>query len=205
MRFVDTARIVVAVMVIACHPPGILLWFAVHPFAAFWRRLGAVWTYAILGVPTIGLIIGAVLLRKPLLMRDLGTSWVTIALAVPCLATALLINRQRSRQLNFGKLSGLPELSQDGPGTLLTQGIYSRLRHPRYVEVTLWVLGYALFANYLGAYVVLALSVPLILGVVVLEERELRQRFGEAYEAYCRRVPRFIPRRRPPNHDDTSA
>ena len=31
--------------------------------------------------------------------------------------------------------------------------------------------------------------------IVVLEERELRDRFGSTYEEYSRRVPRFFPRR----------
>jgi protein-S-isoprenylcysteine O-methyltransferase Ste14 len=30
--------------------------------------------------------------------------------------------------------------------------------------------------------------------VVYIEEPELRERFGESYEAYCRRVPRWLPR-----------
>jgi len=30
----------------------------------------------------------------------------------------------------------------------------------------------------------------------MLEERELRERFGAEYDAYCRRVPRFLPRLR---------
>jgi protein-S-isoprenylcysteine O-methyltransferase Ste14 len=30
---------------------------------------------------------------------------------------------------------------------------------------------------------------------VLLEERELRDRFGAEYEEYCRRVPRYIPKR----------
>jgi protein-S-isoprenylcysteine O-methyltransferase Ste14 len=33
--------------------------------------------------------------------------------------------------------------------------------------------------------------------VVRLEERELRERFGTAYEEYCRRVPRFVLKLRP--------
>jgi protein-S-isoprenylcysteine O-methyltransferase Ste14 len=57
------------------------------------------------------------------------------------------------------------------------------------------VAGFALIANYLVLYVMLALLVPAIWLVVVLEERELRRRFGAAYAEYSRRVPRFIPRR----------
>jgi protein-S-isoprenylcysteine O-methyltransferase Ste14 len=77
---------------------------------------------------------------------------------------------------------------------LLTDGIYARMRHPRYVEVVLGTLVYCLIANYVGAYIVLGASVPVLYVVALLEERELRRRFGAAYEAYARRVPRFVPR-----------
>jgi protein-S-isoprenylcysteine O-methyltransferase Ste14 len=30
-----------------------------------------------------------------------------------------------------------------------------------------------------------------------VEERGLRQRFGEDYDVYCANVPRWLPRRRP--------
>jgi protein-S-isoprenylcysteine O-methyltransferase Ste14 len=97
--------------------------------------------------------------------------------------------------LNFKKLSGIPELSKDNyPGELLTDGIYGRVRHPRYIEALLWVLGYSLFANYSGPFLVWLASLPVMYLVVVLEERELRERFGAAYVEYCRRVPRFVPR-----------
>jgi protein-S-isoprenylcysteine O-methyltransferase Ste14 len=36
--------------------------------------------------------------------------------------------------------------------------------------------------------------VPGIYLIVLLEERELRDRFGRAYEEYCQGVPCFFPR-----------
>ena len=57
------------------------------------------------------------------------------------------------------------------------------------------VLGYALFANYLGIYLLWLVSLPTLHLVVLLEERELRQRFGAAYDEYARAVPRYLPRR----------
>ena len=44
--------------------------------------------------------------------------------------------------------------------------------------------------------VLFLLSLPIVHAVVLLEERELRQRFGEAYGTYCEDVPRYVPRRR---------
>ncbi len=66
----------------------------------------------------------------------------------------------------------------------------------------LWVLGYALIANYLGMYIMFALTVPAVYFIVVLEERELRDRFGSAYEEYSERVPRFFPRRSTATHGE---
>ena len=43
----DTARYILAVIVAISFPPARLFWLAVHPFIAFWRGLGAGWTYAI--------------------------------------------------------------------------------------------------------------------------------------------------------------
>ena len=61
---------------------------------------------------------------------------------------------------------------------------------------TLALVGWALFANYLGLYLITALTMAALYLIVLLEERELRERFGPAYADYSARVPRFIPRRR---------
>lgn len=74
--------------------------------------------------------------------------------------------------------------------------IYGRIRHPRYVEFMVGGTGWALILNYLGVYLLMAITVLMLFVIVLLEERELRDRFGEAYVEYCARVPRFIPRLR---------
>ena len=92
-------------------------------------------------------------------------------------------------------LVGLPELSsRPEASVLLDEGIYGRIRHPRYVDVVLGVLAFALFTNYLAVYVMWVLALPVIWLLTVIEERELLGRFGERYADYRLRVPRFIPR-----------
>jgi protein-S-isoprenylcysteine O-methyltransferase Ste14 len=193
----NTARYVLAVVLLVSLPPGMLLWFVIHPFVGFWRRLGPVWTYVILTGPVIAMMVGLYVGRDLLLGADLGTSIPLTVPAVTCLVLGVVIAKKRSKYLTKAILTGIPELRREGGdrGTLLTEGIYGRIRHPRYVEILFWVAAYAFLANFLGIYVLLVLSVPTIYLIVLLEERELRARFGEEYEEYCRRVPRFVPRR----------
>jgi hypothetical protein len=176
----NTARYVVAVVVLVSLPPGMLLWFVIHPFVGFWRRFGPVWTYVILTGPVIAMMLGLYLGRDTLLGADLGTSIPLIVLAVACLVVAIVTAKKRSKYLTKAILTGIPELRREGSdcGTLLTEGIYGRIRHPRYVEILFWVAAYAFFANFLGLYALLVLSVPTIYLIVLLEERELRARFG---------------------------
>jgi protein-S-isoprenylcysteine O-methyltransferase Ste14 len=176
-------------------PPALLLWFFIHPAAAFWRRFGPAWTYAMLSPPMVVLMAWAYIKRETVVGSDLGTEPWLIVLGVALFCISIWIALKRKRHLTFAILAGLPELARDGlSGKLLTEGIYSRIRHPRYVEVVFGLVAYALFANHVGVYVLAALSIPVLWLIVVLEERELHQRFGEEYARYCTQVPRFFPR-----------
>ncbi len=195
-RDVNTVRHVLAVLVLVTLPPALLVWFVAHPLARFWRKLGVVRTYGVLWPLTLAATVGLFLVREPFLRIEFGTSIPLIGLALVTLGAAAAIYRKRRRYLTLKVMSGFPELSRSHyPGVLLTQGIYGKIRHPRYVELVLWISAYALIANYLAIYVLVALSVPTLYLIVLLEERELRERFGSAYEEYCRRTPRFIPSR----------
>lgn len=192
---VATVRYVVAIMMLVAVPPAVLAWVVIHPFAAFWRRYGLWGTYGILAIPWVASMVGLYRARWLLLGPDLGTNITLIAAGVLCVAAALAIARLRRRHLTFRILAGGPELSSEpDQGKLLTEGIYGRIRHPRYVEFAVGSLGYVLVANYAHLYLLWVASVLALYGVVLLEERELRDRFGAAYEEYARRVPRFIPK-----------
>jgi protein-S-isoprenylcysteine O-methyltransferase Ste14 len=185
-----------ALLTICTLPPAVLIWYAIHPFVDFWRKLGPVWTYVILGVPSVALMGVLFAIGGHLVGTDFGTSYPLVVLGVVCVAAAIWIARKRKKLLTWRILVGVPELKGRGEGRrLLTEGIYARIRNPRYVEVILATLGYVLIANHLGSYILFAFLLPAIYGIVIMEERELRERFGAEYEAYCRRVPRFIPRR----------
>jgi protein-S-isoprenylcysteine O-methyltransferase Ste14 len=82
------------------------------------------------------------------------------------------------------------------PERLVVGGPFERVRNPGYVAVVALVVGQGLL---FGRGAVLVYAVLLALGfhlfVVLYEEPTLRRRFGAEYEAYCRRVPRWLPRR----------
>lgn len=193
----NTARYVLALLLVLTMVPAVLLWFIVHPFVRFWRKLGPVWTWVVL-VPLFGVQIwGLASVRHSLLAVEYGTNGWLIALAVPFAVAGTVVAVKRRKYLTTRILIGVPELSAEGKqGKLLDEGIYGRIRHPRYVEIVLFVVAYALFANYLAGYATLAMTVIALYLVVLLEERELRDRFGDAYADYCLKVPRFLPRSR---------
>jgi protein-S-isoprenylcysteine O-methyltransferase Ste14 len=196
-HWLDVARYVMGALLVISMPPSIAYWFIVHPFIAFWRRVGMKPTFWFLGLFLAAGMVAMFPVHKTLLGRDLGTSLPLIVLALPLLVVGGIVSRKRRRHLNFRILAGAPELAPDAPGPgLLTEGIYGRVRHPRYVEFTLALAGWSLFCNYVGLYVMTALSLIAIYLIVVMEEKELRERFGQAYVDYSARVPRFVPRMR---------
>jgi protein-S-isoprenylcysteine O-methyltransferase Ste14 len=144
-------------------------------------------------LPIMGLIYS---LRDPIMRVHYGVSWPLVIIAIQIFGISMLMGIIRMRDLKPSIMFGLPEISQgDRPGMLLTKGLYGKIRHPRYVEVWLGVVAIALFTNYLAMYILVIVLIPLTYGLVLLEEKELHERFGEEYEKCCRNVPRFKPKK----------
>jgi protein-S-isoprenylcysteine O-methyltransferase Ste14 len=193
---VDTFRYIVGVLLVVGLPPGFAWWLLVHPFIGFWRRLGVRLALIVLGAFLLASVLGLLTIRETLLGADLGFSWPLFAVGVLLIVAAAWISLKRRKHLTMRILAGLPELEAepDKQGVLLEKGPYAVIRHPRYVEVVLATFAYAAVANYAGCWLLVIAMLPVLHLVVVLEERELRERFGDAYRDYAARVPRYIPR-----------
>lgn len=192
----DSIRYWLAALTVATMPAAILYWYLIHPFAVAWRKLGRLPTYLIVSTVCLGVVGVLLTLRDSLLGADYGFNPALAAAGAILYAVAVYLELQCRKHLKFHILAGAPELAKDDPGRLLQEGIYARIRHPRYLSLLFGMTGVALFMNYRGVYVFLVALAPAIWALILLEERELRARFGEAYVEYSRRVPRLVPRLR---------
>jgi protein-S-isoprenylcysteine O-methyltransferase Ste14 len=79
-------------------------------------------------------------------------------------------------------------------GVLATTGPYARVRHPQYVAFVLILFGFLLQWPTLLTLLMFPVLVWMYGRLALREEEEVREEFGEAYLAYARGVPRFLPR-----------
>jgi len=80
-------------------------------------------------------------------------------------------------------------------GRLVTEGLYAQVRHPQYSGLFLIVFGEGVV--HWPTIVSVAAFPVIVLAYTLLarkEERQLVQKFGDAYRDYQSRVPMFIPR-----------
>jgi protein-S-isoprenylcysteine O-methyltransferase Ste14 len=80
----------------------------------------------------------------------------------------------------------------------LSSGPYRYCRNPVMLGFFLYLAGWTALFNRTGSWVAaLVLVVLLVLEVKLIEEKELEQRFGDAYREYKKKTPFFIPKFRP--------
>ena len=176
-------------------PAAILFWFSIHPFIAFWRRVGAKTTLVVHFAGMIA-VAGMLIAYRDVLMRgDLGTNYVFTGLSVVLLIVSGVMRYYQNQVLPNTTLLGIPELDPRGhESRLVVEALYARIRHPRYVQLGVALLAYALFANFVTCYVAVGLALVGVRVVVAFEERELVARFGDDYRRYMQTTARFVPR-----------
>ena len=195
---IDRVRYLLAVLSVIVLPSGLLFWFVIHPWARWWRTLGPVRTYVIVLPALVGLGVVLFRFRGSLIGADFGANELLIAVAAILYGVVTRLELQYWKHLSISPLIGVPELSrgEHGKGRLLQDGIYRIVRHPRYLSAGIGTIANALIVNYAGVYVLLLWLFPAGYVMMMLEERELVDRFGETYRRYQQDVPRIIPARR---------
>jgi protein-S-isoprenylcysteine O-methyltransferase Ste14 len=84
----------------------------------------------------------------------------------------------------------------DPPRELVIRGPYRFVRNPMYIGAGMTLAGAALFYQSLSILIYTGLFLLIThLFVVLYEEPTLRRTFGDEYEAYFRRVRRWLPKR----------
>jgi protein-S-isoprenylcysteine O-methyltransferase Ste14 len=98
-------------------------------------------------------------------------------------------------------VSGLAAFAQARTGIMLqhpatrlvTYGPYRWSRNPQYVSFVACYVGASLLSNSLWPWIALPfVIITTNLFVIEREERYMLERFSREYEAYCRRVPRWL-------------
>jgi protein-S-isoprenylcysteine O-methyltransferase Ste14 len=179
-----------AAVVLFLQLPIPLYWFVVHPQVKFWQRHSRAVYIVGLASSWLPVTIALAIFHRQLFRSN----WPSAGMLILGLALIIFegwIFWRVHRDLGTSRLVGKTELS--GGGEIERGGIYARIRHPRYTASFLAIVGACLLAGTRVMWMAALAWLVLMLVAISFEEREMRTRFGAAYEDYCSRVPRFVP------------
>jgi protein-S-isoprenylcysteine O-methyltransferase Ste14 len=89
------------------------------------------------------------------------------------------------------RFSGLVAIQENH--TLVTDGIYSRIRNPSYLGLIVNMLGWALTFRSRVGVLLTVLTIPILIARIISRERLLREHFGAEYDGYFARTWRLVP------------
>jgi protein-S-isoprenylcysteine O-methyltransferase Ste14 len=136
----------------------------------------SLFTVVMFGVPLLGILD----------FESLGAfHWSRYILGVFLFALGLGIDLWGTRTLTA-------QQSMGETGKIITQGPYRYTRNPQYVGFIILNAGLIIAFSSLLALLTGAFAIFLFLILPFSEEPWLRQQYGQAFEDYCRMVPRFI-------------
>jgi protein-S-isoprenylcysteine O-methyltransferase Ste14 len=118
-------------------------------------------------------------------LRIVGVVLAVVGVVLYLQAAGVLISRGKGGHVEF-----------DPPTQFVVTGPYRYVRNPVAGCLLASMLGEAIAFSSTGIFIMFCVAAGLAhVQVTRLEEPLLRKRYGEAYEQYCARVPRWIPRR----------
>jgi protein-S-isoprenylcysteine O-methyltransferase Ste14 len=148
---------------------------------------------ALRSIVWLGAVVWLAYLKKP----DGGSVLAVRADAIGWLGAGLLVAGVAFHIWSNVSLARGEDAAGSAPTQLVVVGPYRYVRNPIYLAGVPLLLGtYLLYSAWRRVDAVAAVVVLAFFHLLVVhsDEPALRRRFGLAYEDYCRRVPRWIPR-----------
>ncbi len=182
-----------AIAAIALWPVIPIFFLQVHRNTSFWRELGT-FAYLIVLLEMAPVVLVVTVFQTLLLGQDLNLG-LLVLLGALLAVTGVALNAWTAKLLGWKSLLGYSELRpRAGPRKPTTVGPFSVVRHPTYFAHTLIFVGVFLMTGFTGTGVLALIDfLTSYFLITPLEERELTARFGEDYDRYKRRVPKFFP------------
>ncbi len=171
--------------------PFIMTWF--HGLDRTWKRIGVV-SYTLHVPMYLGLVVAVWSLREVWPVSAWPWHPALSALGVGFIAAAFALLFATQGRIGFSTLIAVPQVTQASDRSLITTGIYARIRHPRYTMLIVGSLGNFLLTGYPLLLLAFAVTTALTLSMSRLEEKELLKCFGDEYRCYRECVPAFFPR-----------
>lgn len=115
--------------------------------------------------------------------------WAAVAVGLAALASSIDCWRRMGRNWRMS-------VTPDQETSLVTSGLYSRVRHPIYALSMLLMLCTVVVAPTVPVAAIAAIHIGLMIAKARNEEQFLAERHGESYLRYVDRTGRFLPRPR---------
>lgn len=169
-------------------------WLVAHPNARRWNRPRAAFRILLPSWLFFILLAGAITWPRHEVVLFENPALILAGLVL--LFVGGSIYRRSGAHFSWKQLSGAPEFEAGkiAEQRLVTSGIHARVRHPIYLAHFINLCGWAMISGLEVLLWLLAFAIATGWLMIRLEERELRDRFGEAYLEYQRSVPVIVPK-----------
>jgi protein-S-isoprenylcysteine O-methyltransferase Ste14 len=188
-----------AVMMVMMWPGIPMFLIQIHYAVDFWRKIG-LWTYVAIFLEWVPIGFALYLWREVFLQHEVAVTAPFLVLGILLVAAGVALHSWTAKLLGIKATISYTELKPETAEkneVLITSGPFRVVRHPSYWAHTMIITGTFLITGIVSVGIIALIDLAITYFVTTeLEDRELTERFGNQYEEYKKKVPKFFPKPR---------